>query len=97
LKLPFPWIALGVGLVLALVMIKTGALQGGGEPGLPLLTRLIMAEFGFFLTAIGAGMATRNMLLQGFSASLAAAAAGGVLLAAGFLWLGLKLWPGAGA
>ena len=97
MKLPFPWIALGVGLVLTLVMIKTGALQGGSEPGLPLLTWLIMAEFGFFLTAIGAGMATRNMLVQGFSAGLAAAAAGGVLLAGCFLWLGLKLWPGVGA
>lgn len=96
MKLPFPWIALGVGLLLALVLIKTGALPDGGEPVLPLLTELILAEFGFFLTAIGAGMAVRTLLSQGFTAALATAVTGCVLLAGGFLWLGLQLWPGAG-
>lgn len=94
LKLPFPWLALGVGLLLALVLIKTGALPGGREGSLPLLTQLIIAEFGFFLTAAGAGMAVRTMQSQGATAALVTAVAGCVLLTAGFLWLGLQLWPG---
>lgn len=97
MKLPFPWIALGTGLVLALVLIKTGAWPDAGERSLPLLTQLIIAEFGFFLTAIGAGMAVRTLLSRGFVAAQVLAVAGCVLLAGGFLWLGLQLWPQAGA
>jgi hypothetical protein len=96
-KLPFPWVALGVGLVLALVLLQTGAMPGDAERGLPLLTQLIIAEFGFFLTAIGAGMAARSIMSRGFVAATAAALAGCALLAAGFLWLGLQLWPGGAA
>ena len=97
MKLPFAWVALGVGLLVALVLVQTGALEPETERSLPLLTQLIVTEFGFFLTAIGAGTAVRGMLRGGFQPALLIAVAGCVLLAAGFLWLGLKLWPGAGA
>jgi len=93
LKLPFPWVALGVGLLIVLLLMLTGALQPETARSLPLLTHLIVAEFGFFLTAIGAGMAVRDMLSGGRMASLLIAAAGCGLLAAGFLWLGVQLWP----
>jgi len=96
-KLPFPWIALGVGLLLALVLVSSGALPGAGERGLPLLTQLVIAEFGFFLTAIGAVMAVRTLLSGGFTVAPASAVAGCALLATGFLWLGLQLWPDVGA
>ena len=49
LKLPFPWVALGVGLLIALLLMLTGTLQPGA--GLPLLTQLIVTEFGFFRRA----------------------------------------------
>lgn len=94
MKLPFPWVALGVGLLLALVLLRTGAMPGDAERSLPLLTQLIIAEFGFFLTAIGAGVAARSIKSRGFVAATAAALSGCALLAAGFLWLGLQLWPG---
>jgi len=96
-NLPFAWIALGVGLVLALVLAGSGALPGAGERTLPLLTQLIIAEFGFFVTAIGAVTAVRTLLSQGFSVAPASAVSGCVVMAAGFLWLGLQLWPDAAA
>ena len=93
MKLPFPWVALGVGLLIALLLIQTGALQPAAGGRLPLLTQLIVAEFGFFLTAIGAGMAVRIMMSRGFNAPLLIAAAGCGVLSVGFLWLGMQLWP----
>jgi hypothetical protein len=95
LKLPFSWMALGVGLLIALLLLKTGALAPEAARSLPLLTLLIVAEFGFFLTAIGAGLAIRHLLAQGFDVALSIALAGCVALAGGFLWLGLRLWPAA--
>jgi hypothetical protein len=96
LKLPFSWVALGVGLLIALVLLKTGALAPEAARSLPLLTLLIVTEFGFFLTAIGAGLAIRSLVSQGFNVGLALALAGCVALAGGFLWLGLQLWPAGG-
>ena len=86
MTVPFPWLALGIGLLIAL-------LQLGAGDRLPLLTRLIVAEFGFFLTLIGAGLALRDLRAGGLRATLLLAAVGCGLLAAGFLWLGLQLWP----
>ncbi len=93
---PFVWIALGLGLLLALVLLTTGALADDAERALPLLTQLMIAEFGFFLTAIGAGAGLRASRAGGFTAAQAIAVAGCVLLAGGFLWLGVRLWPGGG-
>jgi hypothetical protein len=49
------------------------------------------------VTAIGAVTAVRTLLSQGFTVAPASAVAGCVLMAAGFLWLGLQLWPNAAA
>jgi hypothetical protein len=87
---------LGVGLLLALLLMQTGALQPAPGRSLPLLTQLIIAEFGFFLTAIGAGIAVRDMLSQGINAPLLIATAGCGLLSVGFLLLGIRLWPEGG-
>ena len=96
MKLPFPWVALGTGLLLALLLMQGGALHPAAGFRLPLLTQLIVAEFGFFRTAIGAGLAVRDVLSRGLNIPLLVAAAGCGLLSVGFLWLGLQLWPGSG-
>lgn len=95
MRWPFSGVALAVGLVLLVVLLKTGAMSPKPDRSLPLLTHLIIAEFGFFLTAIGAGSALRGLIAR-FEpvAALTAAACG--LLAVYFLWLGLRLWPGTG-
>ncbi len=94
MRLSFPWLALGLGLVIAMVLVFAGA--AGPEEGhsLPLLTLLIVAEFGFFLNAIGAGLAIRQLMQQGLNPGVILSASGCVVLAAGFAWLGLQLWPG---
>ncbi len=97
IKAPFPWIALGVGLLLLLLLLGTGALPSLREGrDLPLLTQLIMAEFGFFLTAIGAYRSVVQARAAGWRPALVLVLAGCVLLAVAFLWLGVQLWPGAG-
>ena len=97
MKWPFAWLALGVGLLLALVLLQTGAMGPEAGRSLPLLTLLIITEFGFFLTVIGAATGIRRLMAGGFNLTLFIALVGCGLLAAGFLWLGLQLWPGSGA
>lgn len=94
MKFSFPWLALGLGLILAMVLLQTGAARPDGEHTLPLLTMLVMSEFGFFLCAIGAWLGIRTLLKTAFSMSLLAVVLGCSVLAAGFLWLGIALWPG---
>ncbi|MFQ5644845.1 MAG: hypothetical protein ACE5FQ_14275 [Thiogranum sp.] len=94
MKLSFPWLALGLGLIIALVMLVSGAVDPATQPALPLLTLLIMSEFAFFVTAIGACQAIRAGFVQGFGPGLIMVTAGCLLLACGFLWLGISLWPG---
>ena len=94
MKLPFPWLALGLGLIIAVIVVVSGAVDPATEPALPLLTLLVLSEFAFFVTAIGAVQAVRAGLAQGFSPVLFLVIAGCALLAGGFLWLGISLWPG---
>ncbi|NNJ93459.1 MAG: hypothetical protein HKP57_01800 [Halobacteria archaeon] len=93
-KQAFPWIALSLGLLVMVTLLGAGALRPAEEYGLPLLTMLIVDEFGFFLTAIGAGVGISALLKQGIRASLLVTTVACGLLAAGFLFLGLRLWPG---
>lgn len=94
MKMSFPWLALGLGLVFAAVLGLSGAVDPAASPVLPLLMLLLINEFGFLLTAIGAGLALRDGFSSGFNATQLMLVVGCIALAAGFLWLGLRLWPG---
>ena len=87
----FPWLALGLGLLLALVLMRFGPTTDGG--GMPLLTGLLISEFGFLLTAIAAGIGIRDLLRQGVQAVCMLLLVGNVLLAANFLRMGMAFWP----
>ncbi|MGD2112392.1 MAG: hypothetical protein PVI50_03320 [Gammaproteobacteria bacterium] len=93
-NLPFPWLALGLGLLVALGLTGSGALGPAEAYRLPVLTLLIVSEFGFFLTAIGAGIGINRLLAQGMQPGLLLSVIGCGLLAAGFLYVGIRLWPG---
>ena len=80
--------------MIAIVLISAGAVGPAAGRRLPLLTLLMVAEFGFFLNAIGAGLAIRQLIQQGLNPGVILSASGCVALAAGFAWLGLQLWPG---
>ena len=93
-KLSFPWLALGLGLLVAAGLLASGALSPGGNYDLPLLTMLIVNEFGFFVTAIGAGVGINSLIKDGSQPSLLMVVIACMLMAAGFLYLAIKLWPG---
>lgn len=90
----FPWIALSLGLLVAVTLLGGGALRPADEYALPLLTLMIVNEFGFFLTAIGAGIGIHSLSKQGIRVSLLVTTLACCVLAAGFLYLGFRLWPG---
>lgn len=92
MKFSFPWFAAGTGLLLAMVLIQSGVLGDASERSLPLLTLLIISEFGFFVTAAGTVMAGRNLQQQGRSLSglLLTLACGALAIA--FFALGILLW-----
>ena len=46
--------------MLLALLAKTAPETAGGEPRLPLLTLLVVSEFGFFVTAIGAFTGSRR-------------------------------------
>ncbi len=93
-NLPFPWLALGMGLLVAFGLLGSGALGPSESYKLPTLTLLIVNEFGFFVTAIGAGVGINTLLTSGRQAGLLLATMACGLFAAAFLYLGIQLWPG---
>jgi hypothetical protein len=93
-NLPFPWLALGMGLLVAFGLLGSGALGPPESYQLPTLTLLIVNEFGFFVTAIGAGVGINTLLTSGRRPGLLMASIACGLLAAAFLYLGIQLWPG---
>ncbi|HUT40136.1 MAG TPA: hypothetical protein VM011_02240 [Gammaproteobacteria bacterium] len=93
-NLPFPWLALGLGLLVAFGLTGSGALGPAEAYRLPVLTLLIVNEFGFFVTAIGAGIGINTLLARGMQRGLLLSVLGCALLAAVFLYLGIRLWPG---
>lgn len=92
----FPMLALGLGLVLALLLLWGGAAGPAQAQRLPLLMMLLASELGFFVTAVGAGLGARSLLRGRASAGLLSVTLGCAALAAAFVALGLVLWPGAG-
>ena len=96
-KLNFPWLALGLGLLVATGLLASGALSPGADYDLPLLTMLIVNEFGFFVTAIGAGVGINSLLREGVQSTLLMVVIACAVMAAGFLYLAIRLWPGMSA
>ncbi len=93
-NLPFPWLALGLGVLVGAGLLGSGALGPGESYRLPMLTMLIVTEFGFFVTAIGAGVGINRLLASGGQGGLLAATIACGLFACAFLYLGIRLWPG---
>ncbi|MEJ2321706.1 MAG: hypothetical protein P8Z31_04970 [Gammaproteobacteria bacterium] len=91
----FPWLALGLGLLFALILLQTGGYlpDSDGKQVLPLLLRLLMSEFAFLLNLAGLFVSMRNMFTHGPSFSGIAVATGSLMLAGFFFYVGLLLWP----
>ena len=96
-KLTFPWLAMGLGLLVAVGLVASGVLSPEANYDLPLLTMMIVNEFGFFVTAIGAGIGINILLKDGMQPPLLMVTVACGIMAAGFLFLAIRLWPGLSA
>ena len=96
-KLTFPWLAMGLGLLVAVGLVASGVLSPEANYDLPLLTIMIVNEFGFFVTAIGAGFGINILLKGGMQPTLLMVTVACGIMAAGFLFLAIRLWPGLSA
>ena len=90
------WLTLGIGLFLALILFRFSPLSASSGFSLPMLTALLMSEFGFIITVIGAGISVRDVLKQGVELRPAALLIGNLLLALNFINQGLSLWAESG-
>ncbi len=90
MKLQFVWIAIIVAVMLALMQFLFGT-------RLPLLTSLLVNEFGFVVCCIGAGTATHKARQTRWSAALVTGVLVCAVFAFGFLWTLIRMYPGGGA
>ena len=93
-KANFPFIALALGLFLMGILYKTGATQPGAELVLPLLTVLIISEFGFILMAMAVFLGGRTLMQNGFEIITAVVTLVCGMLGVEFMMIGLNHWPG---
>lgn len=96
MKKSIPWLTLGVGLFLALILLQFSPLSTRDDFILPLLTALLMSELGFIITAFGMGMSVRDILKLGVKLRPVALLIGNLLLALYFINQGLSLWAESG-
>ncbi len=90
----FPFIALALGLALMGVLFKTGATDPDTELVLPLLTVLIISEFGFIVMAIAVLLGGQTLVKNGFDIVLGVVTLLCGMLGIEFLLVGLDHWPG---
>jgi len=92
-KYNYPYIALGLGLFLMLVVIKGSEIRGDGVTAIPLLTLLIISEFGFIATAIGAYIGIKHSLSVGIKVVYTVITIFCIILSVRFMLYGIDLWP----
>lgn len=94
MKFTIPWFAAGIGIVLAIVLMRGGALSAGEALSLPLLTMLFISEFGFIVTAIGGVVAGKTLLQNGRNWSNLLLTVTCISLSVAFFTIGILLWTG---
>jgi hypothetical protein len=89
----FPWLAAGIGLILALVLLQANSVERS-EPLLPPLMLLFISELGFLVTLLGAWSGARIWRAAREQWMLLLISGACVAMSLGFLYLGLALWSG---
>jgi len=90
----FSWIALGLGTLIAMILLRFGPTGAEGGQGLPLLTALFLAEFGFLVALAGAFLGFRAWQSQNRGVVLLLPPIACAALAVGFAWVGVAIWNG---
>jgi small neutral amino acid transporter SnatA (MarC family) len=93
-KSNFPFIALAIGMFLMGVLYITGAINPDAELVLPLLTVLIISEFGFIVMAAAVFLGIQTMARNGFDIVLSVVTLLCGMLGVEFMITGLEHWPG---
>ena len=93
-KANFPFIALALGLFLMGILYKTGAADPDTELVLPLLTVLIISEFGFIIMAVAVFLGGQTLVKDRFDIVLAVVTLLCGMLGVEFMLIGLNHWPG---
>jgi len=89
----YPYLALGLGILLLVIIMKGSETDAEGMTMLPLLTLLIINECAFILTAAAVYIGIRRLMKIGFQAMYSATVLVCLLLSIQFMLLGIKLWP----
>jgi len=89
----FPYIALGLGLFLMLLLVKGGEASPDGGTLLPLLTLMIISEFAFFMTAFAVYIGVKHIRVTGMTLIYTLTTLLCFLLSLRFAILGIELWP----
>jgi hypothetical protein len=92
-NLNFPFIAVGLGLFLMLVVLKGKEVNDEGITQLPLLALLAINEIAFILTAIGVYFGIKRIKVEGVKPLNAGMVVSCVILAVAFAVLGFELFP----
>jgi len=93
-KANFPFIALAIGLFLMGVLFKTGATDPDADLVLPLLTVLIISEFGFIVMAVAVYSGIKTLAKNGFDIVIAVVTLVCGMLGVEFMLTGIQHWPG---
>ena len=93
-KANFPFIALALGLALMGVLYKTGAADPDAELMLPLLTVLVISEFGFIVMAVAVYMGALTLIRNGFDIVLGVVTLLCGMLGVEFMLVGIAHWSG---
>jgi hypothetical protein len=93
-KANFPLVALALGLFLMGILVKTGATDPNTANMLPLLTVLIISEFGFIVCAVAVYLGGQTIIQNGFEIVLAVVTLICGMLAVEFMLIGIQHWPG---
>ena len=87
-----PWLALGFGLLLAVITVVANPLAPGTRESIPLLAILFMAELGVILCLVGVILSLRDQLAGQFSLQGVFTTVGNGLLLGYFANFGMNLW-----
>ncbi len=89
----FPFIAAMLGLVLTVIVFKGSGQGDDGKTLIPLLTLLLMCEFGAIVTAIGSYLGGKKLLSIRKISGHTAVSILCVVLCIQFVIRGFQIWP----
>lgn len=89
----FPYIAGALGITLLMVVLKGSGLREDGTTIIPLLTLLVVCEFGAIVTAIGTYIGVRELFSTKKLSGTVAVGFACIVFCLIFVSYGLQLWP----